>query len=497
MQLSDIEESAPAAAVGGASPSAPLAERLPLGRKVAYSAGQLIELIIGGTLNIFVLFYTTAVCGLPAGLAGLALGAGLVIDAILDPLIGSLSDGWRSRFGRRVPFMVAGLIPLVLTFNLIFALPATWSHIALFIWLTLLSVSLRVSLSIFSLPYQALSAELSSDYAERSSIAVWRWGIGIMGMVAVIALGYGVFLAGPSGLSRREGYLSLTLTLSVLIVIGALAAIHTGLATRHLQRETAAPTHAIHRRLLGEMVEMLRNRTFCILFGASLLLHITQGVNQALSLHIGVFFWELSSEQMQTLMMAAVLGLAMGAPLVGPLSQRVEKRTMLVVGMTGLMICYSVPAGLQLLGLLPFTGTALIVFLTAGSFFLGLMFALSAIAFISIIPDAADEHEHKFGTRREGLYFAGWSFAGKAAHGAGLLIAGLVLQLIRFPENVSESTAAEAAMIPERTIAWLGFAGGPGAGLIALFAIALAMFYRVDRKRHAEIISDLVARRGA
>ncbi len=222
------------------------ADKLPLPTKVSYAAGQLVELVVGSMLNVFVLFYVTAVCGLPGWLAGIALGAGLVVDAAMEPLIGSLTDGWRSRYGRRVPFMVAGLVPIVVTFNLIFALPTGIGDIALFLWLMLLSVSLRISLSIYTLPYQALGAELSDDYAERSSIAAWRWGIGILGTVAVIALGYGVFLEGPDGLSHRESYLPLTLSLSLILVAGALIAIRTGLVTRHRQHETVAPSAAIH-----------------------------------------------------------------------------------------------------------------------------------------------------------------------------------------------------------------------------------------------------------
>ena len=178
---------------------------------------------------------------------------GLVVDAVMEPLIGSLTDGWRSRYGRRVPFMIAGLLPILVTFNLIFALPSGIGDTALFLWLMLLSVSLRISLSIYTLPYQALGAELSDDYAERSSIAAWRWGIGILGTVAVIALGYGVFLKGPDSLSNRASYLPLTVSLSLILVAGALIAIRTGLVTRHRQHETVAPSAAIHVRLLGEV----------------------------------------------------------------------------------------------------------------------------------------------------------------------------------------------------------------------------------------------------
>jgi glycoside/pentoside/hexuronide:cation symporter, GPH family len=500
MQLTGIEGALPPGVVEpgpvlGQNEGFRRLDRLPFGRKAGYAAGQLVELVVGSMLNIFVLFYVTAVCGLPGGLAGLALGAGIVIDAVMDPLIGSLSDGWRSRFGRRVPFMMASLVPIVLTFNLIFALPAALGQTALFLWLMLLSISLRISLSVFTLPYQALGAELSDDYEERSSIAAWRWGIGILGTVAVIGLGYGVFLVGPGGVSRRAAYLPLTLTLSVLLLAGGLIAIRQGLATRQLQHAVATPTEAIHVRLLGEVREMFSNRTFRILFASSLLFHIESGVYQALALHVATFFWRLNSGQMQTLFVAAVLGLALGAPLAGLLGRRVEKRTVLLIGMSGMLTCHAVPPTLQLLGLLKLTGGALTGFLSAAGFLGGAMMALSIIAFVSIIPDAADEHEHLYSTRREGLYFAGWSFATKAATGAGVLIAGVVLQLINFPTHLAEQGAAAA--LPERTVAWLAFAGGPGAGLLSIAGIALMLLYRINKQQHARISADLAARRRA
>lgn len=484
-------EMAPVAEHGQTSAAA--SRRLPFLLKITYSAGQLVELVIGSMLNIFILFYVTAVCGVPGVLAGIALSAGLVVDAVLDPLIGSLSDGWRSRFGRRVPFMAVSIVPLIVTFNLIFALPVSWGTPAIFAWLALLSISLRIALSIFHLPYQALGAEVTEDYAERSSIAAWRWGIGILGTFAVIGLGYGVFLSGPDGLSNRAGYLPLTLTLTLLVIVGALSAIYTGWATRELQPERATPTETLHRRLFGEMREMFRSRTFIILFASSILLNVAQGVGQALGLHVAIFFWRLDSTQMPLIGAGAVLGLMLGAPLTAYLARHFEKRMLLVLGMSGLALCQALPVPLRLLGMLPLTDGALTGMLVGIAIFNGAMYTISAVGFMAVMPDAADEHEHLFGTRREGMYFAGWAFASKASHGAGLLISGVALQLIGFPAQVSGHAAADS--VPQHTINLLGIAGGPGAALIALAGTIIALFYRVDRRTHRRIVTDLAARR--
>ena len=95
-----------------------------------------------------------------------------------------------------------------------------------------------------------------------------------------------------------------------------------------------------------------------------------------------------------------------------------------------------------------------------------------------------------FGTRREGLYFAGWSFAVKSASGGGVFIAGLVLQLIGFPEHIAQAGGAVAAL-PERTVTLLALFYGPGSGALAVAGILVAMLYRLDKRTHANIMAQL------
>ncbi|NGY03334.1 MFS transporter [Solimonas terrae] len=467
---------------------------LPLRQKIGYAFGQLIEITISSMLTLFALYYTTAVCGLPGALAGVALGAGLVIDAVADPLIGSLSDAWKSRFGRRVPFMFVGVIPLLVSFNLLFALPSSLGNTALFLWVMLLSVTIRVSTSLFALPYQALGVDLSDDYAERSSMASWRWGIGIMGTFAVIGLGYGVFLKGPGGVSHRDGYLSLTLALSVLVIVAAAISIATGLSARRPHQEDPQIEQQLYRRLVAELREVFRNATFRMLFAAIVLLQLSQGINQALAMHMSLYFWKFDTTQLQMVSFAAVLGLVVAAPIAGPLLKRSEKRTVLILGLLGMAVFTSVPVFLSLAGLLPDGTNVAAGLITASVFVSAVAFALSTIAFIAIVPDAVDEHEHLFSTRREGLFFAGWSFASKAAMGMGLLVGGVVLQVIHFP-SVSAGQTIDVASISETTRMWLGLAAGPGSALLALLAVALTTRYRIDKAAHARIMHDLNSRR--
>lgn len=238
---------------------------------------------------------------------------------------------------------------------------------------------------------------------------------------------------------------------------------------------------------------MFRSRTFVIIFGSSMLLNIAQGVGQALGLHMAIFFWHLTSAQIPLIGVGAVAGLMLGAPLAARLAKYFEKRSLLVIGMGGLAACQALPVPLKMAGLSP-TGDGLLYLLIIFAILNGAMFTVSAVGFMTVIPDAADEHEDLFGSRREGMYFAGWAFASKASHGAGLLISGIALQLIDFPANISEHSAAASAAISAAKATWLGLAGGPLPGLIALVGTSIALLYRVDRQEHARILDRLAAR---
>ncbi len=116
-----------------------------------------------------------------------------------------------------------------------------------------------------------------------------------------------------------------------------------------------------------------------------------------------------------------------------------------------------------------------------------------SIAYPSMMADAADEHEHLFGRRREGLYFSGLGFAAKAATGLGVLVAGVCLDLIRFPKDVAGKVGL---VLPEDVQVRLVMIWGPAAAAVCVVSMIVFAGYGITRKRHDEIAEALRARRG-
>ena len=142
--------------------------------KWSYAVGNMPFSVKDAAFVNFVVFYYTQVQGLSGSLAGLAMFIAMVSDAINDPIVGSWSDTFKSRWGRRHPLILGGGLPMALMFLALFAPPDGMGEIGIFLWLTIVSILLRTFLTIYFIPYSAMGAELSGDYDERTVIAKAR-----------------------------------------------------------------------------------------------------------------------------------------------------------------------------------------------------------------------------------------------------------------------------------------------------------------------------------
>ena len=173
------------------------AERVPIGWVLWHGAGRAGQSVQGFALGFLFLYYNQVV-GLSGALTGLALAVASVVDAVSDPTVGSWSDGFKSRLGRRHPFMFASILPVAGLFVLLFMPPDGLSQMGLFLWFTVTFSLMRTALTLFNLPYLALGAEVTQDYLDRTRIAAWRSMIGQGSALVVAAIAWNfVFRSTP------------------------------------------------------------------------------------------------------------------------------------------------------------------------------------------------------------------------------------------------------------------------------------------------------------
>jgi len=468
------------------------AAHLSFATKTFYGSGALVETVINTVLTAYHFFYLTAVCGMSGSLAGLSAFIGLAVDAFIDPLIGSLSDNTHSRFGRRLPYMMASALPIAIFFGLLFSIPASFTGTALFLYATGILLCMRFALSGFVVPFMAMGGELSDDFHERSVVVAFRHAFGILAGFLPLIVGLPLFLKGNNVLTRGA-YVPYAWTCAAMTLIGAAVSIFGTLRERHrLHMPTKEQARA--RNFFREVAEVFRNRSFNILFSALVIFFVAQGVAGVLALDSGLFFWKLTTGELALLQLAVPFGSAAGIPIILALARRFEKRTIVLGGQLTFCLGQMTLPLLRIAGLLPPNGPQLMLILIANFFTIGITVTALVIGFQSMMADAADEHDFLFGARREGIYFAGLSFSVKLTAAAGVLLAGKAADLIGLPSSVAQHGGMHIRL-PAETVRNLGLISGPLPAAITLTCMIITWFYAIDRKRHAEIRDALAKRR--
>lgn len=474
---------------GVATPAPNLAQPpLTFRAKAIFATGDAVDGIINWGVTAFAFYYLTAVVGLSGTVTGAILAISIAIDAFADPLIGSISDNTRSKWGRRLPYMFAAAAPGALAFGLLFAIPDIQPSWLLALYVGAVLLLLRLSMSFYFLPYAALGAELTTDYSERSVLFAFRWFFNCAGNLVLLVLAYWVFLHGAD-LSNRAAYVGFGWTCAAVALAAALTAAFGALTLRDRLRVVTQTSRPGPAQLLREMREVMQNRSFWRLFFCVLLFWTSAGVATTLGIHVNLYFWELPADVIATLPLVNLAGWGLAIPGAAMLHKAFEKRDVALIGLVLACVLHLAPAPLKIAGVLP-EGQALYVLLGIVSFLAGVAGTCALVSWGSMMADAADEHELLFGSRREALYFAGLALSFKAAAGLGGLLAGLALDLIRFPDV--EALGA-GALTPD-VVRNLGLLQGPLAGVLGIAGALLLVGYRINQKELARIQGEIARR---
>lgn len=466
--------------------------------KFSFGFGQLSEGIKTSAFSMFLLLFYNQVLGVSGTLCGIALAIAVLFDALSDPLVGNLSDGWRSRLGRRHPFLYASAIPMAVFFFLLFN-PPNVGEFALFAWLLAFTILSRTAMTFFSVPHLTLGAELSSDFHERTALAAWKQFFGAVGYICVFVLGFVVFFAPtkehPNGQLNPAAYEPFTAWLALLIVLSILAsAAGTHKAIDRLQKSSVTQRFS-WRGVFGDCISALRNDSFApLLFGFAVIVAAGSAA-AALILYMMTFFWQLESESIFVVLMASPAGGMAAYATSRQFFARFDKRLGVMVGGLVWFAGHALIVPVYLAGWLPELGSSALTACIAFSY----AFAAYGIGQVlvgvgTMIADIVDQHELDSKRRMEGTFYGVFSFLYKASVAIGSLVSGFLLDLIGWPAGGSIRTAAD---VQSQTIEMLGIVYGPLVGILALPSLFLISRYRLNRDDHQKILNALAERREA
>ena len=465
----------------------------PLNRttKVLYAFGAVANVIKQRGLATFLLLFYNQVVGLPPQMVSTAIMITLVFDAIIDPAIGQISDNLRSPLGRRHPFMYVAALPVAMAFFLIWN-PPNWEHGPLFAYLLICLLAIRLFDTFFELPSNALLAELTKDYDERTGIISLRSIFGVIGGLGMTLLAYRVFLRenldGSGGVLAREGYVSYSITAALLIFT---AIVVSTVATHHRIRYLSAPPSRkiTLSGMAKEVAATLNNRSFVAMTLSGIFLAVSIGIKEALELYLNLYYWELPQVQLASLTMAGIIAAVVGVIIIPRLSNWLGKRTAGIIVLTTASIALVAPVVLRLLGVMPANG-APTLFPTLLTFYMVNQAAaiMTVVMISSMIADIVEDAEVKTGRRSEGLLMAADNLFRKIVSGLGVFVSGTMLAVVHFPRD------AQRGQVPHEVLNHLALLYVPTTLFFFGLAIACMFLYAIDREKHEANLSALAER---
>jgi Na+/melibiose symporter-like transporter len=472
------------------------ARKVKLSTRLAFGVGQTAEGINSAAFNIFLFFYFNQVLGLPGTLCGVAVFIALFFDAVSDPVAGQISDNYRSaRWGRRHPFMFLAAIPLAITFYLLFSPIRGLGETVLFIWLTVFAVLVRLSLTLYHVPHYALGAELTTDYQQRTTLFSYSTFFAYFGGLSAAMAGYNLFFVETpeyaNGLLNARAYPWFALTGAVFMWLTIwLCAYGTIKEIPNLPPVPQKAEAFRFQSVLKEIAGALKNPSLRALFIGYIIFIVTTGMREALIIHLGVYFFELTSAQVSLFLVAYFLGVMTAVMITTRVNRWIDKKPTLIAALIGYLVFSSATPGLRFVGLLPENHTPLLLpSILVLSYFGYACLVMISITVASMLADVVDENELNTYKRQEGIFYSARSFALKTSSGLGHLAAGVAIDAMAFPEKaVPGEVEAEAVRM-------LGMFWGPLSGLFGLLALVFYLRYRLNRKRHREIMSALEERR--
>jgi oligogalacturonide transporter len=390
--------------------------------KLCYASGDIYG---GGAFMIFSLLFMNflvLVEGLPVVATTVIIFIGKLWDAVTDPIVGRLSDKTRSRFGRRRIFFLFGIVPVYLSFIMLFYSFGLENVTAKIIYYTFSYMFFGTAFTIVMVPYNAILSDMTSDYNERTSFTTARMlfsgGASLLSAVipgAVIIKRLGSEHNGPD---QIPGYLAMGLIFGAVFAASWLAAF---LGTR--EKENLPQPEKTTIKL---WLSVFENKAYLNFLGIFLSFQI------AVDLVLALFIFYIDIVVLQYRNYELVVGLLLVCsmllmPVMSAIAKRNGKAYPLYIGIPVWML--SMITFIWLDSSVPlFLLCVLAVLIAVGS-------SAGNLATWSMLTDIFDIDEIRTGMRREGIYSGMTTFLRKFASGVAVLLMGFGLQAMGFDQN--------------------------------------------------------------
>ena len=460
------------------------ATKVPMGQKIAFGVGMLANQMFPAAMSIFMVVLVQDL-GFPGWMWGVIFFAPRAFDAILDPIMGFISDNTRSRWGRRRKYVFIGALLMGVSFILLWQVYRENTLSYNFTYFMLWSFVFYLGLTIFGVPYVSMGYEMSNDFHERTTVmAISQW----IGQWAwVIAPWFWVIMYDPEWFPSGD---VATRTLAVWVgIVFTLCAIVPAI---FIKGESTLDRTDYESLSIGNIIRSLGSigRSFREAFALPSFrkLCITtflifNGFNTIASFTFFIIKSHLFNDDASAVGVWPTLFGSVGAlvttflviPIVARMSKSLGKKRAFIISQSISIVGYVMLWFLMV----PGKPYLFLFALPFHSFGIGGLFTIM----MSMTSDVLDIDELKTGKRREGVFGAIYWWMVKLGFAFAGALSGLILTLVKYQSGAVAQP--EGAVDQLRMV----FSGLPI--LCTLIAIAVMWKYNVDEKYAREVRAKL------
>ena len=456
-------------------------ERLSWRTKLGFGAGDIFG---GGAMVIigfFYLYFLTDVLLIAPAMAGVVFLVSKMWDAVSDPIMGVISDRTRTRFGRRRPYFLAGVVLVFLSFFMMW-FPVDFdleSH--RFIFVLVAYIFFSTSYTIVMIPYFALASELTTDYNERTALMSVRMIFSMASSLLCAVLPLEIVKHFPE---VRTGYIVMAVIFALLFSLPFLA---TFFATKERPEFQKEPEPFNFKRTF---IEPFKVPTFVHVLLMYLFSMATMDIVMSIMMYFMTYYIGRPGEAnfvagaLLITQIFAIPGYAMISRKIG------KKRTYTIAAIWWL---------LTMIGSLLITPENPNFVIYVFACVVGLGSGGIVVMIYSILPDVPDVDELYSDRRREGIFSGLMTFLRKASSALGIFIVSQIIALSGYIKPVE--TLVDGKVVLEKqaqspqflTSLKVMFALIPA--LFLVIAIISAILYRLTPQVHDRLNAMLTARR--
>ena len=448
--------------------------------KLGYASAAIGDSACYMFINTFLLFFLTTVAGIEPAAAGTITIIGAFWNALVNPIIGYISDNSATKWGRRRPFIIIMCVPLVASIFLLFTAvdvlpmikPLYYGAMTMIFW---------TAYTGFFVPYLALGAEYTTDYNERTELRSYA---SIFNMIGTLV---GMMI--PSILADYLQTLGLNLSASWSLtgafvgVFSAVSILITAKAAKVHDLDCSVPgrkplPHINLKEIFGEYLQVLKLKPIRFLLFASLFSLIGNTLISSNMMYFLTYNIGLSAGRISLMFLYRSIMLILMIVAVKKIFGNGDKRQTLLI-MFGIGTCTMLIAKWMgydnLVELLIFV----IIISVAPNIYWQLMPA--------IVYDVCEYDELETGKQRQGAIVSLLSLVEAAAAGLGSQLLGLILQFAGFDGEALVQSDTAMLWI-ENSLTWIP-------AIFIMLSFAALKMYPITKERFREIQAELAKRK--